>query len=104
MKILASTSHKARSARELAFMFDIPLASCYRKLRELAAAGLVKLESTELTADGKRYKVYKSQIDCVTLIYEKGKVHMKVDMHLRMPLEIVRNMAVPLQRDTTELQ
>ena len=104
MKILASTSHKARSARELAFMFDIPLASCYRKLRELAAAGLIKLESTELTADGKRYKVYKSQIDCVTLVYERGKVHMKVDMHLRSPLEIVRNMAIPLQRENNEIQ
>lgn len=99
MKILAATSYKARSARELAFMFDIPLASCYRKLRELAAAGLIKLESTELTPDGKRYKVYRSQIDCVTLVYDRGKVKMKVDMHLKSPLEIVRNMAVPISKE-----
>lgn|GEM_PF-713790 len=99
MKILAATSYKARSARELAFMFDIPLASCYRKLRELAAAGIMKLESTELTPDGKRYKVYRSQIDYVTLVYEKGKVSMKVDIHLKSPLEIVRNMATPLQKE-----
>jgi len=104
MKILAATSHKARSARELAFMFDIPLASCYRKLRELAAADLIKLESTELTVDGKRFKTYRSQIDCVTLVYERGKVRMKVDMHLRTPLEIVKNMAIPLQKEADDLQ
>jgi len=101
MKILAATSHKARSARELAFMFDIPLASCYRKLRELSASGLIKMESSELTIDGKRYKTYKSQIDCVTLVYERGKVRMKVDMHLKTPLEIEKNMATPLQREET---
>ncbi|MDH4123509.1 MAG: helix-turn-helix domain-containing protein [Thermoplasmata archaeon] len=102
MKILAATSHKAKSARELAFMFDIPIASCYRKLRELAAAGLIKQESTELTADGKRYKVYRSQLDCVTLVYERGQMRMKVDMHLRTPIEIVRNMATPIKRDNSE--
>jgi predicted transcriptional regulator len=101
MKILAATSHKARSARELAFMFDIPLASCYRKLRELTAAGLLKVESTELTIDGKRYKTYRSQVNCVTLVYDRGKVRMKVDMHLRQPLEIEKNMAMPVQRQET---
>jgi len=99
MKILAATSYKARSARELAFMFDIPLASCYRKLRELAAANLIKLESTQLPSDGKRYKIYRSQIDCVTLVYERGKFRMKVDMHMKSPLEIVKNMALPLQKE-----
>ena len=100
MNILAATSHKARSARELAFMFDIPLASCYRKLRELAAAGLVEQEGSELTADGKRYKVYRSKIGCVTLTYEKGILHMKVDLNYRSaPLEITQNMATPKPRE-----
>lgn len=100
MNILAATSHKARSARELAFMFDIPLASCYRKLRELCAAGLLEQEGSELTPDGKRYKVYKSRIGCVTLVYEKGTLRMKVDMNYRSaPLEIVQNMATPKPRD-----
>ena len=96
MNILAATSHKARSARELAFMFDIPLASCYRTLRELAAAGLIEQEGSELTADGKRYKVYRSRIGSVTLTYEKGTLRMKVDMNYRSaPLEIVQNMGQP---------
>lgn len=102
MKILAATSHRAKSARELAFLFNIPMASCYRKIKELAAAGLLKMESTELSPDGKRYKVYKSQIDNVTLVYDKGQIHMKIDMLSKVPFEIVRNMAQPTERNTQE--
>jgi len=99
MNILAATSHKARSARELAFMFDIPLASCYRKLRELCAAGLIEQEGSELTSDGKRYKVYRSRIGSVTLVYERGTLRVKVDVtHRSAPLEIVQNMATPKSR------
>jgi len=100
MNILAATSYKARSARELAFMFDIPLASCYRKLRELSAANLVEQDGSELTADGKRYKVYRSKIGSVTLVYEKGMLHMKLDLnHRSTPLEITQNMATPKPRE-----
>jgi len=100
MNILAATSHKARSARELAFMFDIPLASCYRKLRELAEAELIEQEGSELTSDGKRYKVYRSRIGSVTLVYDKGTLRMKVDMAYRSaPLEIVQNMGAPKPRE-----
>lgn len=100
MNILAATSHKARSARELAFMFDIPLASCYRKLRELGTSGLIEQEGSELTSDGKRYKVYRSRIGSVTMVYEKGTLRMKVDMNYRSaPLEIIQNMALPKPRE-----
>ncbi|UCE81042.1 MAG: helix-turn-helix transcriptional regulator [Methanobacteriota archaeon] len=100
MNILAATSYKARSARELAFMFDIPLASCYRKLRELSAANLVEQDGSELTADGKRYKVYRSRIGSVTLIYEKGMLHLKLDLnHRSAPVEISQNMATPKPRE-----
>jgi hypothetical protein len=99
MKILAATSHKAKSARELAFLFDIPMASCYRKIKELVGAGLLKLDSTELSADGKRYNVYKSQIDCITMVYERGQMHLKIDMHLKPPVEIIRDMSVPTKKN-----
>jgi hypothetical protein len=100
MNILAATSHKARSARELAFMFDIPLASCYRKLRELGEAELIEQEVSELTSDGKRYRVYRSRIGSVTLVYDKGTLRMKVDMAYRSaPLEIVQNMGIPKPRE-----
>lgn len=98
MNILAATTHKARSARELAFIFDIPLASCYRKIRELMAAGLLEREGTELTPDGKRYSVYRSTIGSVTMVYEKGVLRLKVDMSYRAPIEIVENMGKPKER------
>lgn len=99
MKILAATSHKPKGARELAFLFDIPMASCYRKIKELLGAGLLSIESTELSADGKRYSVYKSQIDTVTLVYERGQLRMKVDMYAKPSIEVVRDMAVPAKKN-----
>ena len=35
LKILSSTTRKALSVRDMAFMYFIPLATCYRKVREL---------------------------------------------------------------------
>jgi hypothetical protein len=100
MNILAATNYKARSARELAFMFDIPLASCYRKLRELAAANLIDQEGSELTADGKRYTTYRSKIGSVSLVYEKGILRVKVDLnHRSTPLELTHDMSVPKPRE-----
>lgn len=99
MKILAATSHKPKGARELAFLFDIPMASCYRKIKELLGAGLLEVESTELSADGKRYSVYKSQIDTVTLVYERGQLRVQVSMSKRAPIEVVRDMATPAKKE-----
>lgn len=100
MNILAATSYKARSARELAFMFDIPLASCYRKLRELESASLIDQEGSELTMDGKRYKTYRSKIGSISLVYEKGILRMKVDLtHRSAPIELTHDMSVPKARE-----
>jgi len=62
LKILSSTTKKALSVRDMAFMYFIPLATCYRKVRELEGAGLLKCEGKMLSSDGKRYKVYKCQV------------------------------------------
>jgi predicted transcriptional regulator len=99
IKILAATSHKPKSAREIAFLFDIPMASCYRKIKELLGAGLIRIDGTELSSDGKRYKIYKSLIDCVTLVYEHGQMRMKIDMTTKAPIEIVQDMSIPARKD-----
>ena len=41
MRILSATAFEALSARELAYMFNIPLVSCYRKIHELESYGLL---------------------------------------------------------------
>ena len=57
LKILSATTYKPRSARELSYIFGIPLASCYRKIKELEDQGFIKAVSRELTREGDRKSV-----------------------------------------------
>ena len=74
LKILSSTTRKALSVRDMAFMYFIPLATCYRKVRELEGAGLLKCEGKLLSSDGKRYKVYKCQVSELNVSYRDRAV------------------------------
>ena len=74
IRILSATTFQARSARELSYMFGIPLASCYRKINELEKAGFLKAESRELTREGKRYNTYKSQVGSINIFFENLRI------------------------------
>ena len=74
LRILASSAKKPRSAQELSFLLDIPVASSYRRVNELEREGLLKCVGKPLTREGKRYKIYQSQVNNITLVFEKGKL------------------------------
>ena len=80
IRILSATAFKALSAREIAYMFDIPLVSCYRKMAELESLGLLKCVDRPLTQSGKRVKVYKSQLIRVAVTFEGGKLKITMDV------------------------
>ena len=89
IRILSATTFQARSARELSYMFGIPLASCYRKINELEKAGFIKAESRELTREGKRYNTYKSQVGSINIFFENGKLRMRLQLAWQKPIDIV---------------
>ena len=80
IRILSATAFRPLSAREIAYMFDIPLVSCYRKLGELEHLGLLKCVDRPLTQSGKRVKVYKSQLIRVAVTFEGGKLKIVMDV------------------------
>ncbi|HKZ59159.1 MAG TPA: helix-turn-helix domain-containing protein [Candidatus Thermoplasmatota archaeon] len=88
LKILSATTFKPRSARELSYIFGIPLASCYRKIKELEDEGLIKAVSRELTREGKRYSKYQSQVGSVRIAFEGGRLKMQLNLAWRQPIEI----------------
>jgi DNA-binding Lrp family transcriptional regulator len=88
LKILSATTFKPRSARELAYIFGIPLASCYRKIKELEDNGLIKAVSRELTREGKRYSKYQSQVGSIKIAFEQGRLKMNLQLAWRQPIEI----------------
>jgi hypothetical protein len=80
IRILSATAFRSLSAREIAYMFDIPLVSCYRKMAELESLGLLKCVDRPLTQSGKRVKVYKSQLIRVSVNFEGGKLKITLDI------------------------
>jgi DNA-binding Lrp family transcriptional regulator len=59
-----------RSAQEFSEMLDIPIATCYRRIEELTAAGLLKLHDRVLSDEHRRTNVYRRQVDEVVVNFE----------------------------------
>jgi len=60
IKILAATSRAPKTVQELSDMFGIPIAGCYRKIKELENEGLVEKVDKILTPRGKRVARFRS--------------------------------------------
>ena len=65
-EILQAT-HSPKSAQELSEELDIPIATSYRRIEELNDHDLLKMEGKELSDEGRRTKVYRRQIDELTV-------------------------------------
>ncbi|WP_232688503.1 ArsR/SmtB family transcription factor [Halobacterium zhouii] len=65
-EILQAT-HSPKSAQELSEELDIPIATSYRRIEELNDHDLLKMEGKELSDEGRRTKVYRRQIDELTI-------------------------------------
>ena len=67
-EILQAT-HSPKSAQELSEELDIPIATSYRRIEELNDHDLLKMEGKELSDEGRRTKVYRRQIDELTVAF-----------------------------------
>lgn len=61
--ILLMLSDHARSAQELLQANRIPQSTLYRKLHDLQQLGLVGIQRTAITAEGKRVDLYRSLLE-----------------------------------------
>ncbi|HOK27520.1 MAG TPA: winged helix-turn-helix domain-containing protein [Methanomassiliicoccaceae archaeon] len=81
VKILTATVRKARSAQEIAHRFGIPIAACYRRIKELEAAGLLVCQERRLSQQGKRVSYYISMLKNAYVFFEDG--HLRVKFQLK---------------------
>ena len=79
-KILAATYNAPKSAKELSKMYNIPIAACYRRIRELERLGLLVVAGVVYDSRGKGTKLYQSQLNgaYVYLLGERLKVYFKL--------------------------
>ncbi len=91
LRILSATFYEPKHAQELSLLLNIPIASCYRKVRELEETGLLKCVDRILTREGRRIKLYRSQINKINIFFEKGQLRIKLDLAYKENMEFVEN-------------
>ena len=101
IRILSATAFEPKSAQELSIMFDIPIATCYRKLKELELAGLVASTGKLLTKEGKRFAVYKSQVRSIDIFFKDGSLKMNLALDWQEEKTVVLDMqSLAIDRST----
>lgn len=88
--ILLSTVEKAVSAVELSTKFNIPISTAYRRIHELEEVGLIAVERSVITDDGKRYDLYRSTVKGVKVIFGTGSVVVELEPNEDMVRKFMR--------------
>lgn len=85
-RILAATYNSPKSAKEISRRYGIPIAACYRRLRDLERIGLLVCAGVRYDSRGKGTKLYQSQLNgaYVYLLGERLKVHFKLASGISM--------------------
>ncbi len=88
--IILSTIQKSKSAVELSVEKNIPIATTYRRLHELQEAGLVAVERSVVTEDGKRFELYRSTVKIVAISFQVGSMEIELVPNEDMVAKFVR--------------
>lgn len=81
VKILVATVRQPRSAQDIAGKFGIPIAACYRRIKDLESAGLLVCQERRLSQQGKRVSYYISMLKNAYVFFEDG--HLRVKFQLK---------------------
>ncbi len=77
-RILLGTCERAASALDLSRRFGIPIAACYRRIRQLEQLGLVYCESSLPSRNGKGLQLFRSRLLSVRVSLEDGRLRARV--------------------------
>ena len=79
-RILLGTFDRAASALDLSRRFGIPIAACYRRIKELEALGLVFCERELPSRNGKGLQMFRSRLKSVRVTLEDGNLRARVEV------------------------
>jgi len=69
---ILDAADEPQSAQELSDELEIPIATCYRRIEELTEHGLLELHDNVLSDERRRIKVYRRNVDSVSVQFEDG--------------------------------
>src|SRR2546428_4340573 len=93
-RILLGTFDHPVSALDISRRFAIPIAACYRRIKELEGLGLVYVEAALPSRNSKGLQLYRSRLRSVRIAFEDGK--------LRARVELGRDGVMPAENEVTE--
>lgn len=73
-RILLGTWERPASALDLSRRFGIPIAACYRRIRQLENLGLVYCETALPSRNGKGLQLFRSSLRSVRVSLEEGRL------------------------------
>ena len=97
-QILSLLNDDPHSVQELQASNHLPQSSLYRKLHELQELGLVAVQNTALTSDGKRVDMFRSRIEEVRVEMRGGTLHVNV-RHRDLSAERLKSMWGKIRRE-----
>ncbi len=89
IRILRATLHQALDAITLSITLGIPIAVCYRRIKELEKLGLLRNEGKRLTRKGKWIKLYRANLKNADVQLVNGKIVMRLSFRGDREEEIV---------------
>lgn len=88
-KIILSIISDAKSIEEIRFEQNIPVSTCYRRIRFLETEGIIKKDETIITAEGKKLARYISLLKRATISFETGQSDVKIEVNKPDKLEML---------------
>lgn len=74
-RILAACIRRAMPIKDISNVTHQPLASTYRQVKSLLADGVLAVERSAMTSEGKPYDLYRSRIRAARLEITPDRVH-----------------------------
>lgn len=73
-KIILQTISQPKSISDLSEKEGIPLSTAYRRVNEMKDSGILIVEKTILTSDGKKYELYRSAFKSIEIKLDQGEL------------------------------
>ncbi|KXB06996.1 hypothetical protein AKJ51_02325 [candidate division MSBL1 archaeon SCGC-AAA382A20] len=80
IRILAATRDDGKTVRKLSRELDIPIATCYRRVKELVDANLLEVVDKKLTQEGKRATVLRTNVSFLQVSFEFEDRELKISI------------------------
>jgi DNA-binding Lrp family transcriptional regulator len=78
-KIISLTSEEPLNAVDLSNALGIPIAACYRRIRALKEAGILKEEGRVVSVGGKLVATYRSSVESAELMLQDGRLRVRIN-------------------------